>query len=341
MTQEELLFLQELSDRLKQCESTNQVLVQSIQTIINAFDSLSLDMKLLQNNIKYEILDSRMDKGDIFIPNIKSCEETISEIIDHKKSICRFGDGEFACISGNLRAKFTTKYYPELAKRLIEVLGSDEEGLMIALADNYGNLDRYSEQSVREIRHYMTDEVRKEHNQLLDKNRSYYNAYITRPYVLWKDSNVNAKNRFDVLKKIWDKKDCIIIEGEQTRMGVGNDLFDNATSIRRITAPAIDAFEKYDEILSAALEESKEALYIIALGPVATVLAYDLFKSGRQALDMGHIDLEYEWYIQGKGVRQAVPTKFNNEFDGGAGVVDIKDEKYESQIVKRVNLMKE
>ena len=336
MTEEELLYIQELNNKIKQCENTNQVLVQSIQTIINAFDSLSLDMRLLQGNIRYEILDSINKKELINIPKIKSCEDTIKEILENNKSICRFGDGEFACISGKLRAKFTTKYYPELAERLIEVLNSNEEGLMIALADNYGNLDKYSEQSVREIRHYMTEDVRREHNKLLNPDREYYNAYITRPYVLWKDSDRNAAARFDKLKQIWDKKDCVIIEGNQTRMGIGNDLFDNAASIKRIIAPAIDAFEKYDEILEAALNQSEDARYILALGPVATVLAYDLYKSGRQALDMGHVDLEYEWFLQGKGVRQAVPTKFNNEFDGGTGVIDIHDEVYESQIVENV-----
>ena len=336
MTEEELLYIQELNNKIKQCENTNQVLVQSIQTIINAFDSLSLDMKLLQGNIRYEILDSINKKELINIPKIKSCEDTIKEILENNKSICRFGDGEFACISGNLRAKFTTKYYPELAERLIEVLNCNEDGLMIALADNYGNLDKYSEQSVREIRHYMTEDVRMEHNKLLNPDREYYNAYITRPYVLWKDSDRNAATRFDKLKQIWDKKDCVIIEGNQTRMGIGNDLFDNATSIKRIIAPAIDAFERYDEILEAALKQPEDILYILALGPVATVLAFDLYKSGRQALDMGHVDLEYEWFLQGKGVRQAVPTKFNNEFDGGTGVIDIHDEVYESQIVESV-----
>lgn len=336
MTQEELIFIQNLSDRLEQCEKTNQILVQSIQTLIDAFDSITLDVRDLQNNIKYELLDPRVSNEDVFIPGIRSCEETIDEILRNNKSICRFGDGEFACISGNLRAKFTTKYFPELANRLLEVLNSNDENILIALADNYGNLDKYSEQSVREIRHYMTKQVRAEHAAILDKNRVYYNAYITRPYVLWRDSWEDARNRFEILKQIWDKRDCIIIEGEQTRMGVGNDLFDNAASIRRIIAPAVDAFEKYDEILKVAIEQQEDFLYLIALGPVATVLAYDLSKSSHQALDIGHIDLEYEWFLRGKGVRQAVPTKFNNEFDGGAEVIDIYDEKYESQIIKKV-----
>ncbi len=37
-------------------------------------------------------------------------------------------------------------------------------------------------------------------------------------------------------------------------------------------------------------------MVIIALGPTATVLAYDLSQNGIWALDLGHIDIEYSWF---------------------------------------------
>ena len=36
------------------------------------------------------------------------------------------------------------------------------------------------------------------------------------------------------MKGIWEGRDIIFIEGEKSRLGVGNDLFDNAQSIHRI-----------------------------------------------------------------------------------------------------------
>ena len=45
-------------------------------------------------------------------------------------------------------------------------------------------------------------------------------------------------------------------------------------------------------------------MIIIALGPTATVLAYDLAKEGYQALDMGHFDIEYEWYLRNATKKQ-------------------------------------
>ena len=80
-----------------------------------------------------------------------------------------------------------------------------------------------------------------------------------------------------------------------TGLGVGNDLFGNAGSIQRILAPAENAFSKYPQILDACMEQPEDSLFLLALGPTATVLASDLCKAGRQAVDIGHVDLEYEW----------------------------------------------
>ena len=62
---------------------------------------------------------------------------------------------------------------------------------MVAIADNYGSLERYSEQAKREIRFYLTRQVRKEHLQILKRDRKYYNAYVTRPYVMYNDSKTD------------------------------------------------------------------------------------------------------------------------------------------------------
>ena len=48
-------------------------------------------------------------------------------------------------------------------------------------------------------------------------------------------------------------------------MGVGNDLFDNAKSIRRILCPAENSWGSYPEILSnvkKVVAENRDALYI-------------------------------------------------------------------------------
>lgn len=333
MTEQELTLLKNLQERLSQCESINQVLLEAQNKLINWIDSLSGDLSHLTQNMIYEANDPRLNR-QLQYPHILSAKETIDKLIHEKKSLVRFGDGEFATIAGKLRATFQTETDTLLASRLSEVLHSDDDNILLSIADNYGDLSCYTPSSQREIRYYMTPEVRNSHYQLLDMNKSYYNAYLTRPYIMYADNQTDApKNRFKHLQCIWENRDCIFIEGEQTRMGVGNDLFSNTRSIRRILGPAKNAFRSYEKLLSAAMQHSKDTLLLIALGPTATVLAYDLAMAGYQAIDIGHIDLEYEWFLRGKGCRTEVPLKYNNEFPNGTQVQSLHDPIYESQII--------
>ena len=74
-------------------------------------------------------------------------------------------------------------------------------------------------------------------------------------------------------------------------------------------------------------------LVLLALGPAATILAYDLAKSDIRALDIGHIDLEYEWYLMGAEEKVVVKNKYTNEVFGGNAKSLVTDKEYEQQII--------
>lgn len=335
MTEQEVLQLKAIEERLAQCEQVNNVLLRANQQLLEYTKGLERDLQLLNRNMKYEILDKR-NQETISYPVIRSSEEAIEEILQNKKSLVRFGDGEFATMEGQIRAKFQTEVDQRLAERLYQVLRNKEEGVITAIADNYGNLDEYTVNSQREIRAYMAPEVRESHMRLLLPGKVYYNAYLSRPYAMYADKEPEKiREKFLRLRCLWEKRDCVFIEGEKTRMGVGNDLFDNAKSIVRILAPAQNAFRVYEALFAAAKQCRKDVLFLIALGPAATVLAYDLAMAGYQALDIGHLDLEYEWYLKGQGGRTEVPHKYNNEYPGGEQVEIIEDSVYEGQIIAR------
>lgn len=38
-------------------------------------------------------------------------------------------------------------------------------------------------------------------------------------------------------------------------------------------------------------------IVLLAIGPTATVLSYDLADNGFQVIDIGHLDVEYQWYL--------------------------------------------
>lgn len=335
MTEQEALQLKNIEERLAQCEQINSVLLRANQQLMDYAKGLERDLQLVNRNIKYEVLDKRNSEA-VAYPIIKSADEAIEEIVKNKKSLVRFGDGEFATMEGQLRAKFQTEVDEKLAQRLYEVLRNKKENVVTAIADNYGNLDDYTVNSQREIRFYMTPEVRESHMRLLDLDKVYYNAYLSRPYAMYADKDTEKMQlKFSHLQKMWEDRNCVFIEGEKTRMGVGNDLFANARSVKRILAPAENAFRVYDTLLTVAKQCEEDTLFLLALGPAATVLAYDLALEGYQALDIGHLDLEYEWYLQGEGGRTAVPHKYNNEYPEGEQVEEIADDVYEGQIIAK------
>lgn len=327
-----------LQQKVLEQEQTNQLLVRSNQQLIEWMDGAIRDMNLFQNNARYEFADPRLRSEETWYPQIQDVEESVKDIILNHKSLCRFGDGEFASIDGVSRHHFQTIMNPLLSARLEEVLHSSDENILIAVANNYGNLEAYTEQAKREIRAYMTKKIRYQHMTLLQKDRKYVDTYITRPYMMYTDKETTGpKERFALLQQIWDRRNCIIVEGEQSRLGIGNDLFANALSVQRVLCPAENAFEKYNEILTYCKQLPKDALYLIALGPTATVLAYDLAKSGRQALDIGHVDLEYEWYLRGIEHREIIQGKYTNECNGGNIVEDVEAPEYEKEILKVIS----
>lgn len=315
----------------------NQQAMESISKIVEDQGKLDIVQSIIGarcNNIRYELCDPK--RKQYRYPIIKDREEALEEIIKNKKSIARFGDGEFGQIFGQDRQEFQ-KTDHKLGVRLKEVLYSRHPNLLVAIANNYGDLQEFMEHGADAIRCYLeVDDMRSQHLALLEEGRVYYDAYLSRPYVLYKDHNTDApRKRFESLKEIWKGRDVVIVEGALTRMGVGNDLMDGAKEIKRILAPATSSFERYDDILKASLAHAKEdILFLIAMGPSAGVLAYDLTVEGYQALDIGHLDLEYEWFLAGEGKRTAVPYKYNNELEGDETALKLHDPVYEAQIVE-------
>lgn len=331
--------MENMQQKIGVLEQTHQVLIRSNHQLMEWVQDTIDELEDYKENAYFELQDELQKDGSFWYPHIESGECAIEKIVNEGCSLARFGDGEFAAIAGRVRHKFQTVADEKLGQRLLEVLHTREDGLLIGIADNYGSLQKYNAQAKREIRRYLKRDVRREHLEILEQDACYYDAYVTRPYIMYADNQTNApEGRFTNLKRIWEGRDCIFVEGTKTRLGVGNDLFDNAKSVRRILAPAVNAFGAYESIYQACLKQSRETLFLLALGPTATVLAYDLHRAGYQAVDVGHVDLEYEWFRKGEGHRTPVEGKYNNEIAGGELPTEIKDTQYEEQIIADIVL---
>jgi glycosyltransferase family protein len=261
-------------------------------------------------------------------PLVRITDETLDKIINDNCSVSRYGDGEFNIMTG--KSQFFQEYDNGLRLRLIEIIRSQGKNHIVCIPDVFDNLNRFTDDSKKYWIGYLSFNRNKIYWKL-DMKKEYYDAMVTRLYMDYKDKR-KAEERFLKFRMLWDGKEVVLVEGEKSRLGTGNDLLNNASSIKRIICPSVNAFEKYDEILAAVKKHDKSKLILIALGPTATVLAYDLSLKGYQALDIGNVDIEYEWFLKKAVEKFPVKNKYIGEVPNGTKVGEIHDHKYKSEI---------
>ncbi|MCP8848752.1 SP_1767 family glycosyltransferase [Latilactobacillus curvatus] len=268
-------------------------------------------------------------------PKVMNISETLDYIIKNKVSVARYGDGEFKWMMNNNKNSFQDNS-PELAQRLRKILISDSEDIIICIPDVFKSVKQYVPYSADSWR-FLIGEYGFKWLEFTDKNKVYYDANITRPYVDRVNKN-DSLSYFKKLKELWNNKNVILVEGDQTRFGVGNSLLENTKSVQRIICPHNNAFASYSEILKVTRQHSNiDDLILIALGPTATVLAFDLSILGYQAIDIGHADVEYEWFKMHAQTRIPIKGKYVNEIPSGRVISDSHDETYINQIITSIS----
>lgn len=243
-------------------------------------------------------------------PRILSNVESIEQIVTQRKSLARFGDGELkVMLGGDINFQHAS---PLLSKKLQATFLSRDSHLLVGIPDVFEHLERYNSTEQRFWLYHLRFR-RWYWYRYIRRSQHYASTFLSRFYSMEFDVQL-AETRLNLLRRLWEGRNILFIEGKDTKLGVGNELFLNAASIRRILCPAKDAFSLYDVIKITTLNIAHtDDLIILALGPTATVLAADLCKAGFQALDLGHIDLEYEWYLKRATVKTGINGKFSNE----------------------------
>lgn len=214
-------------------------------------------------------------------PEIMSFHDMLDKI---KKgaSLARFGDGEFD-IALHPRAKHPYQNPSKvLSKKLWDILNrSCSDDLLIAIPpfnSEHNTIQNYHEHLnfwqwywlIRwdQIRRYIS--------------RPYYaNSFFSRDAVFYELS-------IEDLTSIWNNKKVCFVIPQNGRFFYDKRLFDGIVEKSEIYVPPTSAFSEYDRVLAECLTYSKDTLFFICSGPMATVLAVELSDKGYQALDMGH-----------------------------------------------------
>ncbi len=248
-------------------------------------------------NLKYELSDEIYNKGlCLRFPIVKSKEETLDALLSNDCSIARYGDAEFVIAFGE--SYRYQEHSPELARRLRAILVSDNPPLLVGIPNLFGCLTQLTPRSRSFWRRHFAS-YRSAIYDVISFEKTYYDSLFSRPYISF-THDTDLSGYFEKVRQIWKGKEVILIEGQKSRVGTGNDLLVGAASVRRILGPVTHAFRRYDDLYREATKQPTNVLFLLALGPTATVLAHDLAKDGYRALDIGHIDVEYEWFCEGE-----------------------------------------
>ena len=264
--------------------------------------------------------------------DVRSIAWSIDYIKQHQASVVRFGDGEIDLIMG--RSIPYQSYDKDLALELLEILETPSSPkLMVCMPDVFEHLERYNSNAQHFWENHFEQfaDFYKEHC-----HSSWYGStFLSRPYIDWVDKS-QAQANIEKLRSLWQDKDLLIVEGETSRSGVGNDLFDNSKSIKRIIGPSKNAYQDLDWIYDKVMEHSANRLVLVMLGPTAKVLVKRLADSGIQAIDLGHIDSEYEWYQMKATHKVKLAHKHTAEFNYDEDIAFDEDTNYLSQIVAHI-----
>lgn len=295
-------------------------------------------MERLLRNVKHPILFFRFRKikknNRILVKNL---DTTLDYCIEHKVSVSRFGDGEFRWIMKIKNDSFQD-VNDQLSKKLEEVLNSKIENHIVCIPDVFDGVSEYTAKNSMAWKNFIVS-YQDQLGRIINTNHVYYDANITRPYIDQRDKK-KAKQRFEKLKEIWKDKKVLIVEGKLTRFGINNDLLDATKKVDRIVCPPKNAFESYEKILDTTIkffEKGKYDLVLVALGPTASILAYDLARNGIQSIDIGHADIEYEWFKKKAKNRVPILGKYVNEVPEGRRVtLQVGPSEYSREIIAEV-----
>jgi glycosyltransferase family protein len=259
---------------------------------------------------------------------VMSIETTIEQIILQNLSVIRFGDGEIEIMNGHDIA--FQPFHEKLKDELISAAQVKSKSILICIPDIFQDLSAKNYRAQIFWKCHL-QKYRKYWLRYFNSQSIYGNAYISRLYIDWIDKN-QVKTWFDNIKKIWESRNIVILEGSETRLGVGNDLFSKCKSVKRIICPPRDAFEKFDLIIQSACNFERGKLILIALGPCAKPVVLSLHRLGFQAIDVGHIDIEYEWFLAGTTEKIPIDGKFVNEVATDKFIDECLDIEYLKQI---------
>lgn len=236
----------------------------------------------------------RYEKGaDVDKISILTTGETMRLLEKEKVSFLRYGDGEIAIMQG--KSIPFQEFNPKLARRLRKILRTETEGLKIGIPYYYTHPIKNLNPFVASFAKSLTAQ-RRFFCRNCNRDMTYIDTCITQVYQTYE--KYNFQQYYKHMQNLLKEREITLICGEGVLDRLEYKAYSICASVDFITAPSMNAFDKYDILLRAALRTDPKKLVCIVLGPTAKVLASDLHKRGYQAWDMGHYFKDYDAYMR-------------------------------------------
>ena len=247
-----------------------------------------INNKYILEQIFYEFPNSEIAR-----PRILNHEQTINEILEKRKSIARFGDGEISIINGN-SIPFQ-EYNKVLATRLKNILENKNNNILVGINyEYYYPKINLLNKDVADFYRYYVPKYREKLSSLIDWNTKYCAAGFTQLYMSYK--NYDLESHYNILRKIWNKQLILLVGCKEAFSDIKFNIFDNSEKIDYLYIPNKNAYSNYDDIYSSITKYTKNTIIILMAGPCAKLLVEDLSNQNYFTLDLGHLMKDYDWY---------------------------------------------
>ncbi len=212
--------------------------------------------------------------------------ETLQTIRDRRASIARNGDGELEIMIG--RGIYFQEYHPELARRLRAILRAATPQFLVGIP----NFDAHH--LTRESKRASWERYRRMFSYLIDPACEYHSTAVSRPGSV---VGLDHAEHYCNFASLWSGRDVVLVHHTDV---TAHPIFREARSVRHVPCRGEHAFREYPALLekTAALANIPDVIFVIAAGPTAGVLAWDLAARGAQALDVGHLTSAYDEFVQ-------------------------------------------
>jgi len=207
---------------------------------------------------------------------------TVESILRHGKSLARFGDGELKLVDGK-HQRNCQMLVPGITYDLRRILNNKIPDLIVGIPRHNACVDPklhkfWRRQMSRFRRH-------------ADLFTTFGSAFVSRG----DQAPIMNDAYWELWASVLSGRDVVMLRGSHRNYEKGG-FFGSAKSLQIIRGPERDAYSHKERLLKRMMELPKHSLYVLFLGPAATVLAAELCQRGRQALDLGRLVEYYRGY---------------------------------------------